>query len=233
MEKIKQKTVVAQVMDRIKDLIASGQYKSGDKLPTEAELAERFGIGRSSIRQAINIFNYLGVLKSKASLGTFVQERAQISTEVLTWSLILGKDELEEMVDLRGSIEQGCILDLTLKMEEPASSANKTIQSLEDIVLKMEIAAKKGDMKKLVDLDFTFHYTIIQDDRNQLYLSLYNTLKSFLYDEIKKTQMNYGKLELIPAEHRKIIEAVKSGRQAEALAAFQAHIRNIKYKLNQ
>lgn len=105
LDKIKPQTVVDQVMEQIKELIASGHYKPGDKIHTEAKLAERFGIGRSSIRQAITIFNYLGVFKSKASQGTFVQERAQISIEAITWSLLLGEDELEEMVDLRGSIK--------------------------------------------------------------------------------------------------------------------------------
>ena len=81
MAKIRQKTVVEQVMEQIKELIASGKYKPGDKLPTEHELAEKFGIGRSSIREAIKIFNYLGVLKSKAAKGTFLSDRGNISAE--------------------------------------------------------------------------------------------------------------------------------------------------------
>lgn len=52
-EQIQQKTVVAQAMEKIRELITSGFYKPGDKIPTEQELAEHFGIGRSSIREAI------------------------------------------------------------------------------------------------------------------------------------------------------------------------------------
>ena len=58
-EKIKKTTIVEQVMEQIKALIASGAYKSGDKIPTELELAESFGVGRSTIREAIKIFNHL------------------------------------------------------------------------------------------------------------------------------------------------------------------------------
>ena len=54
-DKIKQQTVVSQVMEQIRSLIAAGEYKPGDKIPTEKELAERFEIGRSSIREAMSL----------------------------------------------------------------------------------------------------------------------------------------------------------------------------------
>mgnify|MGYP001412241314 CR=1 FL=1 len=50
--KIKQKTIVQQVMEQIKDFVASGALKPGDRLPTEIELAKSFGVSRSSIREA-------------------------------------------------------------------------------------------------------------------------------------------------------------------------------------
>ena len=114
-EKIKKTTIVEQVMEQLKALIASGAYKSGDKIPTELELAESFGVGRSTIREAIKIFNYMGVLKSQAAKGTYVEERSNISSESLTWSLLLGEDELNEMIDLRGSIEIWAMLKLSEK----------------------------------------------------------------------------------------------------------------------
>lgn len=231
LNKIKQQTVVDQVMDQIKQLISSGHYKPGDKIPTEAELAERFGIGRSSIRQAINIFNYLGVLESKASLGTFVQERAQISTEALTWSLLLGNDELEEMVDLRAAIELWCVIELNKKALEKDPSALEVIGQLEVIIKMMETAAHKQDKISLIQSDFNFHLSIIEYEKNELYISLYNTLKSFLYDEIRTTQMSYENLKLIPQEHGNLVNMIKTGNQNDVLTAFQDHIKNIKYKL--
>ena len=68
-------------MEKIKELIASGEYTTGGRLPTEQEMAERFGVGRSSIREAIKTFNYLGVLESKTAKGTFVCDSNSISSE--------------------------------------------------------------------------------------------------------------------------------------------------------
>jgi DNA-binding FadR family transcriptional regulator len=92
-------------MNRLKDEIASGQYRPGDKLPTEQELAKRFGVGRSSIREAIKVFHHLGVVESRAAKGTFLRDRANISSEAITWALILGEDDLRDVVELREAIE--------------------------------------------------------------------------------------------------------------------------------
>ena len=75
-DKIKHKTLVEQVMGKIRKLIASGEFKVHDRLPTENEMAEMFGTGRSSIREAIKVFNYLAVLESRAAKGTYVCSRS-------------------------------------------------------------------------------------------------------------------------------------------------------------
>jgi DNA-binding FadR family transcriptional regulator len=70
--KISKKTVVEQVMDQVKELIVTGQFRVNDTIPPEVELAKMFGIGRSTIREAIKLFNYLGILKSEPGKGTRV-----------------------------------------------------------------------------------------------------------------------------------------------------------------
>ena len=65
-----------------------------------------FGVARSSMREAIKIFHYLGVLESQTGRGTYVCDRANISTEALTWSILLGEHDIYEMVHLREVLEQ-------------------------------------------------------------------------------------------------------------------------------
>lgn len=226
--KIKQTTVVEQVMSKIKKLIASGAYKPGDKIPTEHELAESFGVGRSSIREAIKIFNYLGVLESQAAKGTYVQERSNISREALTWSLLLGNDDINEMIDLRGTIELWAVLNLSSAVKNNSKYASETISRLEDIISDMTDAAAKKDKKRLIEDDFQFHHTILEGSGNTLFLSLFETLKSFLYNEIKLSQMKYQDLGKIPLEHKTLLEAIKSGAPYKT---YTGHIENIKEKL--
>jgi len=229
--KIKHTTIVEQVMSKIKTLIASGAYKPDDKMPTELELAESFGVGRSTIREAIKIFNYLGVLESRTAKGTYVQERSHISTEALTWSLLLGNDDLNEMIDLRGAIELWAMFKLCSSAARKDNTALEVIDKLETIVSDMENAASEGDRKRLIDDDFQFHFTILSGSGNSLFLSLFETLKSFLYDEIGKSQVKYKNLYKIPKEHEILLNTLKAGTSLQVFTAYTEHISNIKEKL--
>ncbi len=232
LKKVKQKTVVDQVMDQIKELIASGEYKPGDKIPTEMELAKDFGLGRSSIREAIKIFNYLGVLESRAAIGTIVRERSQISTEALTWSLLLGEDEFEEMIDLRGAIELRCMCKLAAEIEKGTDDAKELINSLEDIVEKMKNASARKDYVKISDLDLNFHLLIIDSTGNELFTSLYETLKAFLIEEVETTNRNYQDTDDIWKEHRMLLDALKTGDKVVILNEYDNHLKNILLHLN-
>jgi GntR family transcriptional regulator, transcriptional repressor for pyruvate dehydrogenase complex len=230
-EQIRQQTVVGQVMGEIRGLIASGAYAPGDKIPTEKELAERFGIGRSSVREAIKIFNYLGVLESRAALGTFVRDRSNISAEALSWSLLLGSDELDQLIDLRGGIELWCLLALVDGFAHGAASATGTMAALRQIVEGMESSVKAGRREELIEADFQFHYAIIKGSENMLFRSLYDTLRSFLYGEIRGSQVDYDDPAQICEEHRQLIAAFESGDMIVATKRYRLHIQNIKDRL--
>jgi DNA-binding FadR family transcriptional regulator len=104
--KVQQQTVVTQVMERIKALIAGGTYKPNDRIPTENELVEMFGVGRSSVREAVKTFQYLGVLESRVPKGTFVCDGARITQEALTWAILLNQNSLVEVLHLRKLLER-------------------------------------------------------------------------------------------------------------------------------
>ncbi|OQY34354.1 MAG: hypothetical protein B6241_05060 [Spirochaetaceae bacterium 4572_59] len=230
-KKIKQKTVVEQVMEHIKELITSGKYKPGDKLPTENELAERFGIGRSSIREAIKIFNYLGVLESKAAKGTFLSDRANISTEALSWSILLGKDEQQELIETRGAIELWSIMTLTHLQNENPESNTEVIAELQDQVNHMKKSLDSGKPENLVEADYNFHNIIVKSTENSLFYSIYKTLKSFMYEEIVQSQSDYNDPGEIVKEHQQIIDTIVNGQVNHSIETFSSHIENIKSRL--
>lgn len=232
---IQQQTVVAQVMDEIRNLIASGAYAPGDRIPTEKELAERFGIGRSSIREAIKIFNYLGVLRSKAALGTFVQERSSISSEALTWAMLLGRDELRDIIDMRGAVELMSLIKLIDSLGEGRPEGKEAVAALEKILDEMDRASSENDRDGLKDQDYRFHHLIIGSSLNPLFISIYETLRSFLEDEIGKSQDDYEDPRQIYLEHREIfstlLKAAEGGETGELVRVYTGHIENIKRRL--
>lgn len=224
-EKIRQQTVVGQVMEKIRGLIASGQYKSGDKIPTEQELAERFGIGRSSIREAIKVFNYIGVLESRTARGTFVCDRSSITSEALTWSILLGNDELFDLIEFRGAIELWCFMALAREIGEKPGTHDNLIARLEQTISKMRTAEESKDRSTLVKLDYNFHKLVLEEVGNRIIISIYETLKSFLYEEIKKAHLSVDALPQQADNHQRLLTAIKSGNPELAAGAIKLHFR--------
>jgi GntR family transcriptional regulator, transcriptional repressor for pyruvate dehydrogenase complex len=221
-------TLVNQVMDRLKELISSGVYKPGDKLPTENELAAQFGVGRSSIRETIKVFNYLGVLESKSAKGTFVCPRSAISREALTWALLLGKDDIEMIIDLRGAMELWSFLRLANEYREAKAPVDPLLASLRETLGEMARAVAAGDTAAIIQADYDFHRKIIEGASNILFVEFYDILRSFLLAEIEESQGMYGDRSVIITEHEALCEALVSGDATVAERACVDHIDNVK-----
>ena len=227
-EHIHQKTVVAQVMEKIKELITSGLYKVGDKIPTEQELAERFGIGRSSIREAIKIFQYLGILESRVPKGTFLCGRSQISTEAIAWSILLGDDDMWEIIELRQVIEEQAFLSLMSRYIRDKKTLTPVIRSLQAEVENMKVSAREQSIEKLNRADYNFHAAIIREGGNKLFRDLYQTLHSFMREEINKTYNAMKNLSDVSRDHQEIVDAILGGNLEKAVARHSAHFLRIK-----
>lgn len=215
-------------MDRLKDMISSGAYKPGDKLPTENELAARLGVGRSSIRETIKVFNYLGVLESKSAKGTFVCSRSSISREALTWALLLGKDDIEMIIDLRAAVELWSYLQLTNRFRENPDAMAPIITGLQSTLTTMSDALSANNPEAVIQADYDFHRRIISGVSNTLFVDFYDILRAFLLKEIEKSQSQYIDRFKILAEHRELLDAMASGDLQTAESAFLSHINNIK-----
>jgi GntR family transcriptional regulator, transcriptional repressor for pyruvate dehydrogenase complex len=228
-EKIKRKTVVEQVMEKMKEMIASGQYKPRDKLPTEGQLAEMFGIGRSSIREAIKLFNYLGILKSTPRLGTIVCDRSNISTEALTWAMLLGNKDMFEIIDLRALIEEKGLVSLKETQQNKPEMFKQDYNALENEVSNLKKAVINGSIETIIEADYEFHGIIIRASGISLFNDIYRTLVSYMREEIIKSLRE--NLEDIVKEHTQYLNSIKTGELTLMKSSLDAHIKQIKFDI--
>lgn len=217
-------------MEKIKELIASGQFKAHDKLPTEQELAGMFGIARNSVREAIKIFHYLGVLESQTGRGTYVCDREKISSEALTWSILLGENDFSELIQLRAALEQFGLRSLVESHSQNPASVSGVMEGLEGAIEQIKAAVEKQDLEALIQADYSFHGTVIAASQNSLFTAIYRTLRAFMHEEIKKSLQNVN-LQKSIREHREFVEVIKSGDAEKALEVHRKHIRWISEKL--
>ena len=103
---------VQQIIDAFTEQLIGGQIKPGDQIPTEVELAERFGVARNTVREAVKILVAMGVLEIRRPVGTFVCSgftEAMISP--MLYGVILGRgDSYNELLELREIMETGSML---------------------------------------------------------------------------------------------------------------------------
>jgi GntR family transcriptional repressor for pyruvate dehydrogenase complex len=228
--KISKKTLVEQVMDQVKELIVTGQFKVNDMIPPEVELAKMFGIGRSTIREAIKLFNYLGILKSEPGKGTRVCEQTNISAEALTWSILLGRIDMFEMVELRAIMEERGLRSITENAASQSARFADTIRLLDREVNAMEGALDTPSLEEMIQADYRFHGIVIGASGIGLFDSIYRTLRAFMHEEMKKSMRS--NMKDVVQEHRRYLEALQSGDRDRILAVFTEHIEDVKTDLH-
>ncbi len=222
-EHISQRTVVAQVMVRLKTLIASGEYRPGDRLPTEQEMAQMFGVGRSSIREAIKVFQHLGVVDSRAAKGTFLQDRANISSEAITWALLLGDDDLQDVMELREAIESVCFHRLSEGVAAGSPDALNVIRELDAQVSVMQESAESGEIQRLVEADYRFHGHIVAAGDNELFRALYANLHAFMSEEIRRSYTETESLAEVARDHLEIVQSLRTESPQRCRERHQEH----------
>jgi GntR family transcriptional regulator, transcriptional repressor for pyruvate dehydrogenase complex len=231
-ERVHHETVVKQVMEKMKELFASGRFKVHDKLPTEQELAALFGIGRNSVREAIKVFHYLGILESQTGKGTYVRDRGNISAEALTWSILLGETDIFELIQLREALEESGLHTLVAGLAARSRAAGEVVVALEQGISDIEAAVEARDLEALTQSDYRFHGKIIEASRNSLFTAIYGTLRAFMHEEIKRTYRNVN-IEKGIKEHRELLDTICSSDEQKAVALLRKHIRGVREKLKE
>jgi GntR family transcriptional repressor for pyruvate dehydrogenase complex len=229
--RIRQKTIVQQVMEQIKELVASGNIKPGDNVPTEAEMARIFGVSRSSIREAIKIFAYLGVFDTQPRRGTILCNHSSISHEALTWTFLLGSKEIGDLMELRKAIEQECWLLLCENCSTDSARVDQVTRELGEEIEAMSAAREAKLDVELMEADFRFHQRVIDYSGNVQYMHLFQTLKSFTCETIRKSNVSRNFSEDVVEEHRQILKALRDRDESLVIQLFRTHIENSKMRV--
>ncbi len=208
---LKKESVLQSVINRLTDAIKSGELKPGDKMPSEVELAEAFGVARSSVREAIKILSYLGVLESRRSEGTFVCSGfSESMIDPMVYGIYLNQDSVENLMELREMTETG-MMRIAI-----AHHSESELRELEQILRKMEEAPKdrKDPVKAFFREDDRFHDKIAEMGKNPMADKINRIVRSLTYDLRYKTvseMIASGRTEELIEAHRRLLEAIREG----------------------
>ncbi|WP_394776035.1 FadR/GntR family transcriptional regulator [Flavobacterium sp.] len=164
---INKKSLAEEVASKLQEQISEGYYKINEKLPIETELMKSFGVGRSSIREAMKLLSNSGLLKIKQGLGTFVQE-INSTREPMNDKLMRAK--VQDIDEVRQLLE--------LKIAEKAA-LNRTkddIMAMKQHLANRLKAANDGLLEECIEADVQFHIAIAQASKNEILADLYKSV---------------------------------------------------------
>lgn len=210
LKNLKKESVVQSVINCLTDAMRNKELKPGDKIPPEPDLAASLGVARSSVREAIKILTYLGVLESKRSEGTFVCSGFQESMiDPMIYGIILNQDSFENLMELREMTETGIMRLAVLKYNEEEGRA------LEKLLEQMKAVLDSGEdmVDRFFQVDNQFHDMISQMGKNPLadkISRVVRTLTHAMRYETVSTMINSGRSEELFEAHSRLYETLKS-----------------------
>lgn len=217
--------VTEQVVQYFKENIISGNWKVGEKIPSENQLTERLGVSRASIRTAIQHFVGLGILESRHGKGTFLLDD-QIDEQTGSGSKITAQDcrDIEKVLEFRRILEsEACYL-------AAEKSTPDLIKELQVCLDRMNDNKNKG--AEFVAADIAFHQMICKASQNPL-------LEKSLSKVFEETRKNHDQMnELFGFQdgiyyHTQIMKAIQIGNAELARDVMYEHLQNAINKIQE
>ncbi|HBX57436.1 FadR/GntR family transcriptional regulator [Pseudomonas sp. UBA2684] len=214
------RAVPEYALQAIRKLIEDEGYRPGDALPSQRDLAERLGVSRTSLREALSSLSALGLVSVQAGKGVFVQAPvAQSSAHAgFAWPFA-AQVSAADTFQLRFALEGfACgLAAVTLTAEE--------LDALQDNVEQMRLALRAGDFDSASRLDFDFHRRILHASGNQAMLGIVSSSADIFLESQKLPFIRPERALETWQEHRKILKALGRHAAGPAQKAMQQHIR--------
>ncbi len=215
MEGVRYRTLPEKTADALSDYLYQENYRVGQKLPNELELAESFAVSRGTLRRAVEILQERGILEVRRGSGTYISGRMGLSDDPLGLTLVSDKKRLvQDMLDVRLMIEP----DLAMLAAERITPTE--ILALEEICARLDRAVEKGE--SYYQLDIEFHRYIAGCSRNLVIHSLYPAIVRTILLQESITDVRRGRE--TSGAHREICRAIAAHKGSEAAYAMRSHL---------
>lgn len=217
---IKSKKAYMQIVEGILDLINKGEIEYGDKLYSEPELTSKLNVSRPTLREALRVLEFLGIVTVSPRKGIRINKPESTSSYMpLIYVLMFEKTKDIELFELRRAIQ--------ISMAE-IGAINRTEEDLEDLekIIKENEAHINDHYEAFAKIDYDFHMQIVKCSGNNMCYKLMETLNILMKKQLKDIIYN------LPLEerkttvyyHTKIYESIRDKKPKEAMKYMYEHL---------
>ncbi|MEL7002882.1 MAG: FadR/GntR family transcriptional regulator [Bacteroidota bacterium] len=210
-----------KIIGQIKDLISSGQLSPGDRLPSERLLSERFGVGRTYVRDAIRKLEFYGILKTLPQSGTVVAGLGITALEGLMTDML----RLEGR-DFKSLVETRVILETNIAQLAAQNRTDQDIVEIENALKAHKI--KIAHEEDAVEEDLLFHLKITEASKNSVLNSLMLIITPDIMQYFKKHDVcGEGRAELAVEQHEQLLHHIIDKNPDKAGETIKEHLKEI------
>jgi GntR family transcriptional repressor for pyruvate dehydrogenase complex len=218
---VKTSRLFEQIVQQVEDSITKGQLKPGDQLPAERDLAQRFGVSRTAVREAVKTLREKGLVEAYSGRGTFVTNGTSQAI----------RQSLDLMIRINQQEGSANLAELRLVLEPEIAGLAATriedqlLSTMREAVAIME--RNLHDPDAYVEADLDFHLALAEAAGNPLILSLLDSIVGLLREQRSRIFDVDGGPERGQFHHKRILAAIETRDPEAAREAMRAHLQQV------
>jgi GntR family transcriptional regulator, transcriptional repressor for pyruvate dehydrogenase complex len=211
-----------QIVQQIEESVLNGSLKPGDQLPAERDLAQRLGVSRTAVREAVKTLREKGLVEAYSGRGTSITDgTSQAARQSFDLMVKIGQQEgSPHLVELRSILEPGIAALAAARVNDDDLAA------MCEAVAVMDRSQK--DPEAYIEADLDFHLALAEAAANPLILSLIDSIVGLLRAERIRIFKVEGGPQRSQFHHKRILEAVERRDAETARSAMRAHLEQVR-----
>src|SRR5271167_836904 len=210
-----------QIVQQIEDQILKGTLKAGDQLPSERELALKFGVSRTAVREAVKALHEKGLVEAYSGRGTFITNgTSQAVTQSINLMMRIDQaDGSANLAEVRQILEPEIAAMAATRIQEPQLALMREAFAVMNSSIK--------DPDAYIEADLDFHLALAEAADNPLILSLLDSIVGLLREQRIRIFQVEGGPNRGQYHHKRILEAVEQHSPERAREAMRAHLNQV------
>lgn len=215
---LSRKSLSKQVIDELIDLLMTGKYKPGDRIPSEFELMDICNVSRPVIREALTSLEVMGIVNRKTRSGTFFSDK--VGSKPFSMMLALSAGDLPSIIEIRVALELGLV---TLAAEK---ITDEELRMLKDNIEEMRTLPTEDSS----EIDKVFHKIIAHSAQNSLFEGMIDPLQMFHQKVLDHIPLEDRNLTQTVNYHIDIYKALEKRDPIEAYICMYRHLDFVRKK---